>query len=197
MHERPTDSRNSTKSKRIHTTTKVADSQRMRAYGQWYGSSSEASDSSNDPASVGQSLTARGPEFPERQTSPKRWSHQGTEKRKPQTERSAGVPDSGTDVNKKKDELGLTNRRKADTYGGMQRVRIIDRVRPFFEGIVEKGETWVLIVSHAGVNRVILTHNLGECRFPIFSDFSKTMVLSLLCDPQAWRVSPARLEYQA
>ena len=38
------------------------------------------------------------------------------------------MPDPGTDAVKKKDELGLTNRRKWAAYSGTQRVRIIDRV---------------------------------------------------------------------
>jgi len=45
--------------------------------------------------------------------------------------------------------------------GGESFVTLADRVRPVFEGIVEKGEARVLIVGHAGVNRVILTQVLG------------------------------------
>ena len=45
--------------------------------------------------------------------------------------------------------------------GGESFVTLADRVRPVFEDIVEKGEPRVLIVGHAGVNRVILTQVLG------------------------------------
>ena len=124
MYERSTDSHKSTKSKKIHTTAEASDSQRMGAYGQPCGSSPEASDSSNEPISVGESTTARGPDVSERQASQKGCPHQGTGGRKPETERSAGVSDPGADVVKKKDELGLTNRCKGDSYSGTQRVRI-------------------------------------------------------------------------
>ena len=128
MYERSTDSRQSKKSKKIHTAAEASDSQRMGAYWKRCGGSSEASNSSDDPVSVGQSTSARGSELFERQASQKRCPHQGTGGRKPQTERSAGVPDPGTDAVKKKDELGLTNRDKGATYSGTQRVRIIDRI---------------------------------------------------------------------
>ena len=149
MYERSTDSRKSTKSKKIHTTAEASDSQRMGAYGQRCGSSSEASNSSNDPVSVGESTSARGPELSERQTSKKRWPHQGTGGRDPETERSAGVPDPGTDVVKKKDELALTNRRKGATYSGTQRVRISNRVDQ---------------LKASGITKIQALKTLGVCR---------------------------------
>jgi putative transposase len=128
MYERSTDSRKSKKSKKIHTAAEASDSQRMGAYRKRRGNSSEASNSSDDSVSVGQSTSARGAELFERQASQERCPHQGTGGRKPQAERSLGVPDPGTDVVKKKDELGLTNRRKGAVYSGTQRARIINRV---------------------------------------------------------------------
>ena len=149
MYERSTDSRKSTKSKKIHTAAEASDSQRMGAYGQRRGSSSEASDSSNDPLSVGQSTSARGSELSEWQASQKRCPHQGTGGRYPETERSADVPDPGTDVVKKKDELGLTNRGKGATYSGTQRVRISNRVDQ---------------LKASGIAKIQTLRTLGVCR---------------------------------
>ena len=149
MYERSTDSHKSTKSKKIHTTAEASDSQRMGAYGQRCGSSPEASDSSNDPISVGESTTARGPDVSERQASQKGCPHQGTGGRKPETERSAGVSDPGADVVKKKDELGLTSRRKGATYSGTQQVRISNRVAQ---------------LKASGVTKIKALRTLGVCR---------------------------------
>ena len=66
--------------------------------------------------------------FFEWQASQKRCPQQRTGGRDPQSERRTGVPEPGTHVVKKRDELGLMNRRKGATYSGTQRVRIIDRV---------------------------------------------------------------------
>lgn len=128
MYERSTDSCKSKKSKKVHTTAEASDSQRMGAYRKRCGSSKQASDSSDNPVSVGQSASTRRPDVFERQASAKRCQYQGTGGRNPETERSADVPDPGTDAFKKKDELGLTNRTKGATYSGTQRLRIIDRV---------------------------------------------------------------------
>ena len=75
MYERSTDSRQSKKSKKIHTAAEASDSQRMGAYWKRCGGSSEASNSSDDPVSVGQSTSARGSELFERQASQKKDAH--------------------------------------------------------------------------------------------------------------------------
>ena len=72
--------------------------------------------------------SAGSPDVFKWQATKKRCPDQGTGGRKPETERSTGLPDPGADVVKKKDELGLTNRRKGATYSGTQRIRIIARV---------------------------------------------------------------------
>jgi len=149
MYERSTDSRKSTKSKKIHTAAEASDSQRMGAYRKRCGNSSEVSDSSHDFVSVGQSTSARGSELFERQASQKRCPHQGTGGRSPETERSVDIPDPGTDAVKKKDELGLTNRRKGATYSGTQRVRIIDRIDQ---------------LKASGVAKSKVLKSLGVCR---------------------------------
>jgi len=74
----------------------------MGAYRKRCGSSSEASNSSNDPVPMGLSASASSPDFFEWQASQKRCPHQGTGGRDTQTERSAGVPDLGTNAVKKK-----------------------------------------------------------------------------------------------
>jgi len=128
MYERSNDPRKSTKSKKIHTATEASDSQRMGAYRKRCRNSKQASDSSDDPVSVGQSASTGGTDIFEREASPERSSHQGTGRRKPEAEGSADLPDPGADAFKKKDELGLTNRRKGATYTGTQRLRIIEEV---------------------------------------------------------------------
>ncbi len=45
--------------------------------------------------------------------------------------------------------------------GGESFADLSDRVRPVFDGVVAKHERPILIVGHAGINRVILCHVLG------------------------------------
>jgi len=98
---------------------------------------------------MGESTSARGPDVSERQASQKRCPHQGAGGRKPETERSAGVPDPGTNAVKKSDELGLTNRRKGATYSGTQQARISNRVAQ---------------VKASGVTKIKALRTLGVCR---------------------------------
>jgi putative transposase len=59
------------------------------------------------------------------------------------------VPDPGTDVVKKKDELGLTNRGNGATYSGTQRVRINNRVDQ---------------LKASGITKIQALKTLGVCR---------------------------------
>ena len=129
MYERSTDSRQSTKRPKVHPAAEAPYSQGMGTYRQRCGNSPEVPASSDDPVSVAQSTGARGRNVSERQASPKGGMHQGARGREPEIERSPCLPNPGTDAVKKKDELGLTNRRKGTSYSGTQRVRIVARVK--------------------------------------------------------------------
>jgi len=149
MYERSTDSRKSTKSKKVHAAAEASDSQRMGAYRKRCRNSKQASDSSNNPVSMGQSASTRRPDIFERQAFAKKCPHQSAGGRSPKTERSADVPDPGTDAVKKKDELGLTNRTKGATYSGAQRIRISKRIDQ---------------LKTSGMTKIQALKTLGVCR---------------------------------
>lgn len=149
MYERSTDSQQSTKRSKVQPSAKAPDSQGMGAQRQRRGNSPEAPDSSDDFVSVAQSTATRSRNVSERQAPPKGLTHQGTGSREPEIERSPYVPDPGTDAAKKKDELGLTNRRKGATYSDTQRVRIVARV--------EK-------LKASGIAKTQALRTLGVCR---------------------------------
>lgn len=128
MYERSTDSQQSTKRSKVQPPAKDTDTQGMGVRWQRRGNSPEAPTSSDDPVSMAQSIAARSRNVSKRQASPKGYTDQGTGRREPEAERSAYVPNPGTDAFKKKDELGLTNRRKGATYSGTQQVRIVVRI---------------------------------------------------------------------
>ena len=149
MYERSTDSRQSTKRPKVHPAAEAPYSQGMGTYRQRCGNSPEVPASSDDPVSVAQSTGARGRDVSERQASPKGHTYQGTGGREPEIERSPCLPNPGTDAVKKKDELGLTNRRKGTSYSGTQRVRIVARVKE---------------LKASGINKTRALKTLGVCR---------------------------------
>lgn len=65
--------------------------------------------------------------------------------------------------------------------GGESFADLADRVQPVFEGIVARGKGRVLIVGHAGVNRVILAQLLGmplENLFRLQQDYGSCTLLT-------------------
>lgn len=66
--------------------------------------------------------------------------------------------------------------------GGESFAELADRVQPVFEGIVAGGDGRVLIVGHAGVNRVILTQVMGmplSNLFRLQQDYGSFTLLAL------------------
>jgi len=149
MYERSTDHRELEKAKEIYPTAKTSDSQRVGTERQWDRGCPQVPDSSPYSVSLEESPGARGRDFPQWQTSAIRSQDKGTGRRESQIEGSPCHSDSGTDVVKKKDELGLTGRRKGATYSGIQRQRIIEEVER---------------LKACGVSKTVALRSLGVCR---------------------------------
>jgi len=149
MYERSTDHRESKKTEEIYTTAKTANTERVGAERQWDRNCPQASDSSPYPVPVAKGSGARGRDVFERETPAHRSQDKRVGGREPQIEGSPCHPDPGADVAKKKDELGLTDRRKGSTYSAVQRQRIIEEV--------EKLKAY-------GVKKAVALRNLGVCR---------------------------------
>jgi len=149
MYERSTDNRESKKAKEIYSTAKTSDSQGVGTQWQWDRDCQEVSDTPPYPIPLEESSGARGRDVSERETPPGRYQDKGTGRRKPQIEGSPCHSDPGVDVAKKKDELGLVNRRKGSTYSAVQCQRIIEEV--------EK-------LKASGIKKAVALRNLGVCR---------------------------------
>ena len=149
MYERSTDHRELEKAKEIYTTTKASNSQRMGIERQWDRGCPQVPDSSPYSVSLEESPGTRGRDFPQWQTSAIRSQDKRTGRRESQIEGSPCHSDSGTDVVKKKDELGLTGRWKGATYSGIQRQRIIEEVER---------------LKACGVSKTVALRSLGVCR---------------------------------
>lgn len=149
MYERSTDSHRPTESEKVQTAAEVADSQGMGAHGQRSGNSPELPGSSDNLVPVAQGTATRGRDVSEWQAPPEGRTHQGVGRREPEIERSPCVPNPGTDAVKKKNELGLTDRRKGATYSGTQRVRIVARVEE---------------LKASGITKIQALRTLGVCR---------------------------------
>jgi len=126
MYERSTDHRTHQEGQEVYPTAEASDSEGMGTKRKWGGSCSQVSDSSSYPVSVEKGTGARSKDLFERQEKEGRSQDKGAGRGEPETKRSPCHPDPGVDVAKKKDELGLSNRRKGCTYSGVQRQRIIN-----------------------------------------------------------------------
>ena len=154
MYERSTDHRIYQEGQEVFSSGKASDSEGMGTERKWGGSCSQVSDSSSYPVSVEEDTGARGRDLFERQEEEGRSQGKGTGRGEPQVERSPCHPDPGVDVAKKKDELGLSNRRKGCTYSGVQRQRIIEEVQK---------------LKASGISKKVALSNLGVCRSTYYS----------------------------
>ena len=159
MHERSTDYRTSQETKEIHTTAKAPDSQGMGAEWQRYRGCQEVSNSSPHPVSVEEGPGARSRGLFEWQETQSRSQDKGTGRREPQIEGSSCHSDPGVDVAKKKDELGLTGRRKGCSYSAVQRQRIIEEVDK---------------LKASGIKKTVILRNLGVCRSTYYGWLKKS-----------------------
>ena len=82
-----------------------------------------------------------------------------TGRREPQIEESFSHSDPGVDVAKKKDELGLTGRRKGCSYSAVQRQRIIEEVDK---------------LKASGIKKTVILRNLGVCRSTYYGWLKKS-----------------------
>ena len=131
MYERSTNSSQPEKAEKIHTSTKAADHQGMGTDRRRCNGSPKSSDSSQYPLSLAQTIRARCRDLSQRQASAGQSTHPAIGRGESKAQGSVDHSDSRADAVKKKDELGLTNRRKGSTYTSVQRMRIISEVEKF------------------------------------------------------------------
>jgi len=154
MYERSTDHRTYQEGQEVYPSGKASDSEGMGTERKWGGSCSQVSDSSSYPVSVEKGTGARGRDLFEWQEEEGRSQDKGVRGGEPETKRSPCHPDPGVDVAKKKDELGLSNRRNGCTYSGVQRQRIIEEVQK---------------LKASGISKKVALSNLGVCRSTYYS----------------------------
>ena len=141
MYERSTNSNQSEKAQAIHPTTETSDPQRMGTERQRSGGGPKASDSSSYALPLAQGPGARCRDLSEWQTASDRSEDKATGGGKPKTQGGTDYSDPRADVVKKKDELGLTNRRMGAAYSNIQRMRIIAEVESFKAAGITKSDS--------------------------------------------------------
>lgn len=149
MYERSTNSGKSKKRQTVQPLKEASDPQRMGTEQQWSRSRQEVSDPSSYSLPVAKGFGARHRNFSKWQASPNRSPDKGAGTGKPKTQRSPCHSAPGTDVVKKKDELGLTNRSKGATYSNVKKERIIAEIENF---------------NAAGIKKTVVLKNLNACR---------------------------------
>lgn len=140
MDERTTNNNGEKERQEAYASTKASDHQGMGADRQWYRSSRETSDTPSYSVSLEEDAGAGCRGILEREKTKTRPKAQGTGGRKQAAQRGIDITDTGANAFKKRDELGLSSRRKGSTYTFKQRQRIIEEVnRLKAEGInIEK-----------------------------------------------------------
>lgn len=141
MYEHSTKPGQTKKKTKIHTATKATDTERMGTVRKRCRSRRKTSNPSNHAVPMEKGLKSGCTDVSQRQTSKSRSAEQRTRTRKHKTQRGSGVTNPGTDAVKKKDELGLTNRRKGSFYSKTQRARIVDEIERLFVRGIKKTET--------------------------------------------------------
>jgi|GEM_PF-634947 len=113
------------------------------------GGRTEIPDSSSYPVSVEKGLRAWSRDLSKWETTQGRSEDKKAGRRESQAEGCPCNSDTGANVAKKKDELGLINRLKGSTYSAIQRQRIIEEI--------EKLKAY-------GLNKTTVLRRLGVCR---------------------------------
>ena len=149
MYEHSTKPDPAKKKTKIHTAPKAADPQRMGTVRKRCPSRRKTSHPSSHAVPMEKGLKSGCTDVSQRQTSKSRSAEQRIRTRKQKTQRGSGNTNPGTDVVKKKDELGLTNRRKGTFYSITQRARIVDEI----ENLCARGITKTQALKILGVCR--------------------------------------------
>ena len=149
MYERSTESRELEKAKEIYSPTKTSNSERMGIERQWDRDCQEVSNSSSYAVSMEEGTGTGCRDFSKWQATQGRSQDKGVGRRKQEVKGSPCYSDSGIDVVKKKDELGLTNRKRGSTYSAIQRQRIIEEV----ENMKASGIKKTVALRSLGVSR--------------------------------------------
>jgi putative transposase len=149
MHERTTNPQRKRETKEIYAPTEAPSSQGMGRDRKRHRGCAEVPNPSPNSLSLEESLGTGRSDLSEWQEASCRSSGPKVGEGKSEAERGLGSSDPRIDAFKKRDELGLTNHSKGDSYGPEQRQRIIEEVQK----LQQTGLSKVEILKALGVSR--------------------------------------------
>jgi putative transposase len=149
MNERATNDPQSKKSPKTDPRAEAPDTQRMGAKRQRGGNGPEVSSSSPDLIPLEKSHGTRGADLFKRHPAESGSGDEAIKNRESEAQRDGDLVEPGIDAFKKKDELGLSDRKKGCSYSSEQRQRITQEVESLFSQGTPKAE----ILKTLGVSR--------------------------------------------
>ena len=149
MYERPTNYPQSKEGKKVHSPEEAANSKGVGTNRKRHSSSGEISGSSSQSIPLEKGIRARSRGYPQWEETQGISSNKKFGERKPIPQGCPCPPDSGTYAFKKRDELGLSNRKKGQHFSKTQRERTIEEV---------------LKLEHQGISKSQIVSQLGICR---------------------------------
>lgn len=171
MHERTTNGQRKRATKEIYSPTKAPSSQGMGRDRKRHRSGPEVSNPSPNSLSLEESLGTGRSDLSERKETSCRSAGPKAGEGKSEAERGLGSSDPRIDAFKKRDELGLTNRSKGDSYSLEQRQRIIQEVQK---------------LQQTGLSKVEILKALEVARSTYYGWLQGREILS-------WTLSPTQL----
>lgn len=146
MYERPTNYPESKKEdQKIHSQAEVRNSQTVGTNRKRYPGSRKTSDSSSHSIPLEKGVRTRGRDYPQG----KKTQAGSPREREPIPQRGPFFSESGTNAFKKRDELGLSNRKKGQPFSKEQRERSIEEI----SRVVNQGISKSRAFSQLGICR--------------------------------------------
>jgi transposase-like protein len=150
MYERPTNYPASKKEdKKIYSQAEVRNSQGVGTNRKRYPGSRKTSDSSSHSIPLEKGVRARGRDYPQGKKTQAGSPNKKVREREPIPQRGPCLSESGTNAFKKRNERGLSNRKKGQHFSKEQRERIIEEI---------------LRVGNQGISKTWAFSQLGICR---------------------------------
>jgi len=128
MYERPTNYPGPEEGKKVHSQKEAGDSEGVGTKWKRYSGSRKISDSSSHSIPLEKGVRARSRDYPQGEKIQGRSPNKKVREREPIPQRGPCLSESGTDAFKKRDELGLSNRKKGQHFSQGQRERIMEEV---------------------------------------------------------------------
>ena len=177
MYERSTDDGALQKAKEVYPTAKASGSQRMGVERKRGRGCQEIPGPPSHSISVEKGPGAGSRDLFEWEAAQGRSEDKAAGRREPQAEGSPCHSNPGVDVTKKKDELGLANRRRGSTYSAVQRQRIIEEVER---------------LKASGVKKTVALKHLGVCRSTYYGWFKSRK--AAVRKPSVLRLTEAEMQ---